>query len=185
MTIGRHLSRESGLDAGPGTGPREALVQQPGADPGPRPARRAKLILLRGSRREQQAEAIPATSEVRLDLHAAIDCLRSIRGDLDVHYWGRRESQDAERYQISLWIRQVGERTATMEGILMHLGGPAVVLTGIDPAGHEALRCATDTLQRWIREEESFEEVLRSVAAILHAADTICLSAAGARPSPS
>lgn len=126
------------------------------------------------------------TSELRLDLHAPIDCLRSIRGDLDVQYWGRRgqgEPQDSERYQISLWIKHVSERTAALEGILMHMGGPAVVLSDVGPAECEALRSATNALACWIREEESFQDVRRSVAAILHAVDTICLSAAaGERP---
>jgi hypothetical protein len=121
---------------------------------------------------------------MKLDLQAPIDSLRSIRTDLEVYFWehpGKGEQGGSERYQISLWIRNLGERTAALEGVVMHLGGPAVLLGGVVPAERAALEGAADVLRRWVRFEDSFLDARRHVAAVLNAADTICLSAAGGR----
>src|SRR5262245_29285805 len=89
-----------------------------------------KIVLLRG-RGGAGPVAQPSSTEVlRLDLQGPIDALRSIRGDLELYYWerpGHGEQQERERYQVSLWIRQVTERTAALESILLHMGTSALV----------------------------------------------------------
>jgi len=125
------------------------------------------------------------TSEMTLDLQSAIDSLRSLKGDLEAFYWDRSgdaDTQSRERYQTSLWIRLVGERTAALEGIVMHLGTTAVMVSGVSPGELETLRGALTVLDRWIQESEPFDDVLQSVTAILNAADVLCLRAAGGRP---
>lgn len=125
----------------------------------------------------------PGASDLGLDLQGPIDSLRSIRSDLELYYWerpGHGEQQERERYQVSFWIRQVGERTAALEGILLHMGTPSIVLSAGTTEG-EALRNAARRLGCWIREEEPFDQVLHTVAGILNAADVICLGAAGGR----
>jgi hypothetical protein len=145
-----------------------------------------KVVLLR--RRGAPAPAAQAAgSDVLLDMQAPIDNLRSIKGDLELYYWerpGQGEQQERERYQVSLWIRQVSERTATLEGILLHMGRPSIVLTSAGAGECEALRSASNLLGRWIRDDEPFEQVRQTVAAILNASDVICLAAAGGRAEP-
>jgi hypothetical protein len=162
----------------------ESVAAPPRSD-GERPALfTPKVVLLRGRGALGSVGQPPATSELRLDLQGPIDDLRSIRGDLEVYYWerpGHGEQQARERYQVSLWIRQVSERTAALEGILLHLGTPSIVLNAVATSEREALRSAAALLGCWIREEEPFEQVLRTVAGVLHAADVICLGAAGGR----
>ena len=151
------------------------------ARPGP------KIVLLRRGGGPGPAVERPGTSDLRFDLQAPIDNLRSIRGDLELYYWerpGNGEQRERERYQVSLWIRQVSERTAMLEGILLHMGTPSVLLTAVGVAEREALENAAKLLGRWIRDEEPFEQVLHTVATILRAADNICLGAAGGRASP-
>jgi hypothetical protein len=151
------------------------------ARPGP------KVVLLRGRGRPAPSGEKPGASDVRLDLQAPIDNLRSIRGDLELYYWerpGHGEQRERERYQVSLWIRHVSDRTTALEGILLHMGTPSVMVTAVDAAEREALGSSAKLLARWIGDEEPFEQVLRTVAAILHAADVICLSAAGGRAEP-
>ena len=189
MGLGRRSSNESVVHGEPGADRGRGLGEIGGGaetSPSSGPGRSGKVVLLYGPRREVPQPEMLATAELRIDLNAAIDCLRSIRGDLDVHYWARRgqgESEESERFQISLWIRQLGDRTAALEGVLMHLGATAVVVSGLGSAECEALCDATKALACWIHEEESFQDVLRSVTAILHAADTICLGAAAGRPA--
>jgi hypothetical protein len=153
--------------------------------PSPRPG--PKVVLLRGRSGPGPSGEKPGASDLRLDLQAPIDSLRSIRGDLELYYWerpGHGEQRERERYQVSLWIRQVSERTAALEAILLHMGSSSVVLTGVDAAEREALGSSAKLLARWIGDEEPFEQVLRTVAGILHAADVICLGAAGGRAEP-
>lgn len=150
------------------------------------PGRSAKMMLLRGRGGEGSEREGLGTSEMRLDLQAPLDNLRSLIGDLEVFYWerpGEGEMLEAARYQIGFWIRQVSERAAALQGILLHMGTPAVVLTGVNLAEREALRGAANRLDRWIPEGEPFEGALRIVAAILNAADLISLKAAGGRPA--
>ena len=141
-----------------------------------------KIVLLRGRGPRGAVGQPPGTSELRLDLQDPIDNLRSLRGDLELYYWerpGHGEQREHERYQVSLWIRQVSERTAALESILLHMGTSSVVLSTVGTSEREALRSASGLLSHWIREEEPFEQVLRTVAGVLNAADVICLRAAG------
>jgi hypothetical protein len=162
---------------------------QPAATPtrseGGRPAGTGpKVVLLRGRGGLGPVGQPPGSSDLRLDLQGPIDSLRSLRGDLELYYWerpGHGEQQERERYQVSLWIRQVSERTAALEGILLHMGTASLVLSSVGTAGGEALRSAARLLGCWIREEEPFEQVLHIVAGVLNAADVICLGAAGGR----
>ena len=145
-----------------------------------------RTVILRAvSREEADGREMVGTSEMRLDLQGPIDNLRSVSGDLEVYYWersGRGDKRECERYQIGLWIRQINERTAVLLEILMHMRSRTVVLAGIDPADREALESAATVLDRWIREDEPFHDVMCHVAAILNAVDRIALSAAGGRP---
>jgi len=130
---------------------------------------------------------VPGTSSFQLDLQVPIDNLRSIKCDQELYYWERpavHEQLESERYQVSLWIRQVSERTSMLEGILLHMGTPSIVLPPASAVEREALRSATALLGCWIRDHEPFGHVLHTVAAILNAADVIGLAAAGGRPEP-
>jgi hypothetical protein len=144
-----------------------------------------RAVRVRGLSREGPEREMVGTSEMTLDLQAPIDNLRSITSDLEAYYWERSDDGDrhgCERYQIGLWIRQINERTAVLLEILMHMRSRAVVVTGISPAEREALESAATLLDRWIREDEPFHDVMGHVTAILNAADRIALRAAGGRP---
>jgi len=149
-----------------------------------RPVRGGRLVLLRGGRESVPERALLDRGNLGLDLQAPIDVLRALKSDLEVYYWERPdgERQDSERYQISLWMRYLTERTAALEGIVMHMGGPIVTLAGVGPTERDALRNAASDLDRWIHGEEPFHDVLRHVTAILSAADTIALHAAAGIP---
>src|SRR5262245_42002 len=148
-----------------------------------------KVIQLRrrGAPRSAGVEA-PGTSSSLLDLQVPIDNLRSIKCDLELYHWERpaahRDQQDRERYQVGIWIRQVSDRTATLEAIQLHMGTSTIVLPPAGAVELEALRSATALLGCWIRDDAPFEQVLPTVAAILNAADVIGLAAAGGRPEP-
>jgi hypothetical protein len=122
-------------------------------------------------------------SETKLDLHATIDNLLRFKSDLEAYYWDRtgRGLPEHQRYQIALWMRQVSERTALLEDVVMHMACPIVAVT-VSTADRESLRCAVRLCDRSVDEEEPFDEALRSVAAVLNAADIVCLRAAGGRP---
>src|SRR5262249_44578149 len=111
--------------------PATAPLRSDGGRPaGPSP----KIVLLRGRGGAGPVAQPPGAEDLRLDLQGPIDGLRSIRGDLELYYWerpGHGEQHERERYQVSLWIRQVTERTAALEGILLHMGTPALVLNGV------------------------------------------------------
>jgi len=157
------------------------------SDGGRPPGSGPKIVLLRGRGGAGPVAQPPSTEVLRLDLQGPIDALRSIRGDLELYYWerpGQGEQQERERYQVSLWIRQVAERTAALESILLHMGTSALVLNAVGTSEREALRSAARFLGCWIREEEPFEQVLRTVAGVLNAADVIALRAAGGSPEP-
>jgi hypothetical protein len=163
---------------------RARVTAPPRSDGGRSPISSPKIVLLRGRGGVGPAGQPQGTSELRLDLQGPIDNLRSIRGDLELYYWerpGQGEQQERERYQVSLWIRQVSERTAALESILLHMGTASLVLSAVGTGEREALRSAASLLGCWIREEEPFEQVLRTVAGVLNAADIICLRAAGGR----
>lgn len=137
---------------------------------------------LRAVGREGAQREMVGTTEMRLDLQGPIDNLRSIIGDLEAYYWERGGRHACERYQIGLWIRQINERTALLLEILMHMRSRTVVVADVDPADREALENAANVLDRWIRDDEPFRDVMGHVAAILSAADRIALRAAGGRP---
>ena len=158
------------------------IAGSPGARPWVADGRRT--VPLRVVSRDGAEREMVGTSEMRLDLQGPIDNLRSIIGDLEAYYWERPEpgGKNCERYQIGLWIRQINERTAVLMDILMHLRSRTVVLAGVDPGERDALESAATTLDRWIREDEPFLDVMGHVAAILSAVDRIALRAAGGRP---
>jgi len=171
----------------PGAAPPRTDDGRPAAQSGTSARPGPKVVLLRGRAAPGPSGEKPGGSDLRLDLQAPIDNLRSIRGDLELYYWerpGHGEQRERERYQVSLWIRQVSERTTALEGIVLHMGSSSVALTAVDAAEREALGSSAKLLARWIGDEEPFEHVLRTVAAILQAADVICLSAAGGRREP-
>ena len=167
---------------------RELVDDSAGASPGAGlwvTAGGRRPVLLRTVSRQGAEREMVGTSEMRIDLQAPIDNLRSIIGDLELYYWersARDERRECERYQIGLWIRQINERTAVLLDILMHMRSHSVVVTGVGPADREALESAATVLDRWIREDEPFDDVMCHVAAILNAVDRIALRAAGGRP---
>ncbi len=156
-------------------------------DPSSRERRmRGQLVLVGGPRGRERRATPPPGSGVTVDLQEAIDNLRLLRSDLEAYLWEQTADTVAagdDRYQIAFWARQVTDRTAGLEMILMHKGSPRLVLAGADAADEAALRGASQVLDQWIREDEPFREVARKVAAILQAADRIGLTAAGGRPS--
>jgi hypothetical protein len=122
---------------------------------------------------------------VRIDLQRAIDNLRSFKSDLEAYFWerpGDGETARHERYQIGFWMRLVGERTAVLEDVLMHMGTPTVIAPVASPDEAAALRQAVVLVDRWIPEGEPFDDVRRCVADVLDAADILCLPAASGRP---
>ena len=124
-------------------------------------------------------------SDVTFDLLPAIDGLRALKSDLEVYYWSlpaHRGVESSQRYQISYWIRQVSDRAAALESIVMHNGASRVRLGHVPAGEREALRVAAASLDRWVREDEPFERVLQMVALALAAADRIGLCAAGGAP---
>ena len=123
--------------------------------------------------------------EITLDLQAPIDGLRSIKSDLEAYYWdhpAHDETQRNERFQISFWIRQINDRTAALESLLLHKGTSRIVLAGLTPAERNAVQSAATLLEQWIEEDETFPNVFRAVAAVLGAADRISLKAAAGSP---
>jgi hypothetical protein len=123
-------------------------------------------------------------SAFKLDLHATIDKLLLFKSDLEAYYWHRTgdgELPERQRYQIALWMRRVSERAVALEDVVMHMGCPIVVVT-VSTADRESLRCAVHLFDRSVDEGESFDATLRSVTAVLNAADIVCLRAAGGRP---
>jgi hypothetical protein len=64
----------------------------------------------------------------------------------------------------------------------MHMRSRTVIVADVDPADRQALENAANVLDRWIRDDEPFRDVIGHVTAILSAADRIALRAAGGRP---
>jgi hypothetical protein len=122
--------------------------------------------------------------EVEIDLYATIDKLLFFKSDLESYYWDREGEGDLperERHQIASWMRLVGERALSLEDVVMHMGCPTVVVR-VSKEERESLRCAVHLLDRSVDEGEPFDEILRSVATVLNAADVISLRATGGRP---
>jgi hypothetical protein len=124
--------------------------------------------------------------EMTFDLQPSIDSLRSLKSDLEAYFWDHACDDDArrnERFQIEWWIRQVTDRTAALEMILLRKGSSRLVLHGVSPAEQEALQSAATVLDQWLHEDERFHHVLQTVAAVLAAADRIGLRTAGGVPA--
>jgi hypothetical protein len=122
------------------------------------------------------------TSDIELDLHAVADRLLLLKADLQA-YGGACDPQEARRDHVAFAIRQVSERALALEDLVMRVGAPVVVVTA-KRAAAESLRCAVHRLERLdsIDDAEPFDEVVSCVIDALHAADAICLRAAGGRP---
>lgn len=172
----------------PPQSPRAPNSGQPSDAPGPVPSdsepapMRPKVLLLRPRAVETAGGERTSTRALTLDLQTQIDGLRSIKSDLEAYYWdhpGDDEPARAERFQIGYWIRQVADRTSALETILLHHGTHRVIVSGVTSGERAALRTAGMILDQWLHEETPFASVLRTVAAVLGAADRIALRAAG------
>ena len=144
---------------------------------------RFKVVPLR-PRPEEIVDASGGREAV-VDLQAPIDCLRSIKSDLEAYYWnheGDGELQESRRFQISFWIRLITDRTATLEGLLFQKHSSRLVVRGLTTEESAALVDASKVLDQWIHEEETFATVLLTIGRLLAAADCIGLSAAGGTP---
>jgi hypothetical protein len=77
----------------------------------------------------------------------------------------------------------VSERAIALEDLVMRLGASVVVTA--KRAAAESLRCAVHRMDRLdsIDDAEPFDEVVSRVIDALHAADVVCLRAAGGRPN--
>ena len=172
-------------------------MHQPNAPSRPGRARagsalRLKVVPLRPS--AAPPEVPPAvTREIMVDLQGPIDCLRSIKSDLEVYFWEQSEPAEVEsrRDQIGFWIRSIADRTIALESIVMQKRSPRLLVRGLQPDEDEEIAAAVKRLDQWIREDESFPLVARMIAGMLAAADRIGLGAAGAtalapvlRPAP-
>jgi hypothetical protein len=145
------------------------------------PAAVAKVVPLRGRRFECVVREVPRMLDVTIDLQPPIDSLRLIKSDLEAYFWEYPVDDEArrnERYQIGFWVRQVADRTAALESVLMHKGATRLLVTSMTPIEAEALRSAAAVLDQWIREDEAFADVTRKIMTILGAADRIGLRAA-------
>jgi hypothetical protein len=125
-------------------------------------------------------------TEMTIDLEGPIENLRSLKGDLESFFWdhpGVSSGERDERFQIAFWIRQLTERAAALEALLLHKGASRVVVPGLPPAERDALESAASVLQQWIPDGASFASVRRMMVAVLGAADRLGLTAAaGAAP---
>jgi len=122
--------------------------------------------------------------DITIDLQPAIDGLRLLRSDLEAYYWDRPAdgSHGCHRYQLSYCIRQLSDRTAALESIVLHKGSLRLRLRDVSIAEGEELKGAMAVLEQWVGENETFDRVLHIVAAALAAADLLGLRAAGAIP---
>lgn len=145
-----------------------------------------KVVPLRPRPRPQE---VPPTGgrEVIVDLQGPIDCLRSIKSDLEVYYSEQAGDADAlqsRREQITFWVRLIADRTTALEGLVLQKGSPRLLVRGLGPDEHEAVLTAAKVLDQWIREDETFPNVAGTIARILAAADRIGLDTSGAAPPP-
>lgn len=160
------------------------LGSTPAADEAVRD-RPAKILAFPGHRSTATEGEASLMSELTLDIQTQVDRLRSIKSDLEAYYWDQPQDGDApggRRFQIRFWVRQLADRTAALETLLMHQGDAHVVVPGVSPAEREALQSAAAVLDQWIHEDDSFHDVQRVVGTILAAADRISLRAAGGTP---
>ena len=119
------------------------------------------------------------------DLQPAIDGIRSLRSDLESYYWHRATdgSEDSQRFQISYWIRQLSDRSAALDAIVMRMGSWRLLLPDVSDGEARALQEAVAALEHWVDEDDPLDRALQVVATALAAADRIGLRAAGGSPS--
>src|SRR5262245_26095318 len=133
-------------------------------------------------------EAVPKRSAPRhtltVDIQRAIDGLRSLRSDLEAYYWDRPADgpEDTQRFQVSCWIRQLADRSAALEGIVLYKSASRLRLCNVRASEAKQLQQALAAVEHPVYEEDPFEQVLQIVATALIAADRIGLRAAAARP---
>jgi hypothetical protein len=120
-----------------------------------------------------------------LDLQPAIDGIRSLRSDLEAFYWHRATdgSEGSQRFQISYWIRQLSDRSAALDDIVMRMGSWCLLLPAVSAGEARALQEAVAALEKWVDEDDPFDRALQVVTTALAAADRIGLRAAGGSPS--
>ena len=123
------------------------------------------------------------TSDIKLDLHAVADRLWLLKADLQSYWDGSPEPHDVRRQQLAIAIRQVSERAIALEDLVMRVGASVVNVT-TKRAAAESLRCAVHRFDRLdlIDDAKPFDDLVSCVIDALHAADVICLRAAGGRP---
>jgi len=124
--------------------------------------------------------------ETVIDLQTPIDCLRSIKSDLEVYYWeppGPGDARPARAHEVAFWIRLIGDRTGALEALALQKGSPLVVAYGLADDEHDAVVAAAKVLNQWIPEDAAFPKALAAVREILAATDRIGLGAAGATPA--
>ena len=125
--------------------------------------------------------------ETVIDLQTPIDCLRSIKSDLEVYYWeptGPGDARPARAHEVAFWIRLIGDRTGALEALVLQKGSSLVVAYGLADDEHDAIVAAAEVLNQWIPEDVALPKALAAVREILAAPDRIGLGAAGATPAP-
>ena len=130
---------------------------------------------------------MPAGRETVIDLQTPVDCLRSIKSDLEAYYWDPPvggEVRPTRRHEIAFWIRLIGDRTGALEALILQKGSSRVVVRGLSDDEHAAVVAAAKVLNQWIQEDEAFPNVLGTIRDILVAGDRIGLGAAGGTPVP-
>src|SRR5262245_13441551 len=94
--------------------------------------------------------------DITIDLQRAIDGVRALMSDLEAYYWERAGSapRDSQRFQISHWIRQLSDRSAGLESIVMHKGSVRLRLCDVSADEAKGLEEALVVLERWVCEED-------------------------------
>jgi len=124
------------------------------------------------------------TSDIKLDLNVVLDKLLLLKADLQAYRNGACDLHDPRRTQIAFAVRRVSERALALEDLVMQLGVATIVVTA-NRATAERLRSAVHRFDRLdsIDDAEPLDEVVSCVTDALHAADVVCLRAAGGRPA--
>jgi hypothetical protein len=141
------------------------------------------VLLRRGLPIDSRLGRSIGMADVIIDLERAIDGIRALRSDLESYYWERAaRAQDSQGFQISLWIRQLSDRGAALESIVMHKASMRLRVRDVSADEAKALETSLLELEQWVYEEDPFAGVLEVVAAALAAADRVGLRAAGGSP---
>jgi hypothetical protein len=109
-----------------------------------------------------------------------LDRFRGLKSDLEIYYAEQPrgdEGPGSHRFQILVWLRQLSDRIIGLEGLALVLPD-APVMAGLSRGEQDALAVVARVLDRWIEEDEPFDDVRRTVALILSAADCVALNAA-------